>query len=1014
LVDGLGGRLGARGQGCNKIGEMSLRPNIIDDQISAAFVVCTKGRTAELNTLLASLANQDFKNFEVIIVDQNTDNRLDVICKRWQLILNLRRIHTPTERGASRARNVGWRETQCPIVLFPDDDCWYPPFFLSRVLRLFESTKANIVCGRAANEAGRDINGRFESAPQWVTRKNVWTTQIEWMAAFQLTALQKVDGYDPKIGIGASTPWQACEAQDIILRALAQGLNCYYDNSLHGHHAELNIYSPDEEMCRKGRMYGRGLGHVLRLHKYGYWSLFNWLVRPMGKAALALLVGRVDRFRYYREVTVGRWEGWSGTLAPRLSTMTSRPDAGTAKLDLRVKKRLKIAVGIATAGRREVLGATMRLLSRQTRPPDLLVICASDPRDVDNLELEKFPTPALVVTAPIGLPPQRNRILRETGDADVIVFFDDDFLPHATYLANLEALFAGNSSVAGATGFLLADGIGGPGLTVEEGLEILRSDEVGNRSDPGLTDYEGTYGCNMSFRLEPIRHSNLLFDENLPLYAWQEDMDFAMQLLPHGRLVKCATLRGVHLGVKTARTPGVRLGYSQIANPIYLVRKGTLPWKLAKRLMGRNFLANLVRSARPEPWVDRKGRLKGNLLALFDLVMGRLSPSRILELDRNIPGRLAQAHLKNSPKVLFNLPSQYAGRPSGVATFAFQLLENLIGRSDFIYVLRSPWRREQLPEALRAKTFEIVTIRRPPFLLPNVLWQGFVFQRFCHRHGIDLVVNLDPYGSPSGGLARLLIVHDLYFRTIPKQVRRNVAWTNDMIFRLMLSGNSEIVTVSDSTKRDLEHWYPRARGRTTTIHSATSLNSVSTHACSEIEKPYILTVGNATANKNLSVLASALASVHLVFPDIVAVHVGKDSKETIVSTLKKLGSTVRVLRFEGISDSKLASLYRHASCLCIPSLYEGFCLPILEAQVLGCPVICSNRPALPEIAGAGALLFDPTNADALAKALLTVLQNPANSEALVRAGHENSARFSWDLAARQYEAVFRRLIGEGC
>jgi GT2 family glycosyltransferase len=294
---------------------------------------------------------------------------------------------------------------------------------------------------------------------------------------------------------------------------------------------------------------------------------------------------------------------------------------------------LNIAVGIATGGRREVLSKTIGLLACQTRLPDLLAICPMDPSDVDGAELERFPGRALVVSAPLaGLPAQRNRILSELADADVIVFFDDDFFADENYLANVEQLFAANPDVAAATGLVLVDGAVGPGLTMETGLNILQSDENGKHRDPALIDVEGTYGCNMSFRLKPIRYSNLLFDENLPLYAWQEDIDFSMRLLPHGRIVKSEALRGVHLGIKAGRTSGVRLGYSQIANPVYLMRKGTMPWKRAGRLMGRNFLANLIRSLRPEPWVDRKGRLKGNLLALADLATGRISPGRILQL----------------------------------------------------------------------------------------------------------------------------------------------------------------------------------------------------------------------------------------------------------------------------------------------------------------------------------------------------------------------------------------------
>ncbi len=204
------------------------------EAVSVALIVATRGRMRELEILFESLAAQDFKNFEIIIVDQNDDNRLGAMCEHWQSTLKMRRLWTPSERGASRARNMGWAQTGCPIVLFPDDDCWYPPSFLSRVLNTMQSTDADIVCGRAADTRAQDINGRFEGTAQWVTRENVWTTQIEWMIIFRLTALQAVSGFDPTIGVGASTPWQSCEGQDIVLRAMAKGLKCYYDNSLYG------------------------------------------------------------------------------------------------------------------------------------------------------------------------------------------------------------------------------------------------------------------------------------------------------------------------------------------------------------------------------------------------------------------------------------------------------------------------------------------------------------------------------------------------------------------------------------------------------------------------------------------------------------------------------------------------------------------------------------------------------------------------------------------------------------
>jgi hypothetical protein len=296
-------------------------------------------------------------------------------------------------------------------------------------------------------------------------------------------------------------------------------------------------------------------------------------------------------------------------------------------------EKLNIVVGIATSGRREVLAQTISILAEQTRLPDCLVICPVAADDVDNFSLRSFPKPTLVVSGPIGLPAQRNKILSAATKADIIVFFDDDFFADVCYVECLEKIFLARPDVIAATGVLLADGAQGPGLSVEQGLQIIRSvPKLPNPVDEVIECY-GTYGCNMTFRLKSIIGHDILFDENLPLYGWQEDIDFSQRVLPYGRIVKSATLRGVHLGIKHGRTSGIRFGYSQIANPVYLIRKGSMPWRHAIKLIWRNIAANSARSFWPEPWIDRRGRLKGNVLALVDMAIGRISPGRILQLD---------------------------------------------------------------------------------------------------------------------------------------------------------------------------------------------------------------------------------------------------------------------------------------------------------------------------------------------------------------------------------------------
>lgn len=290
---------------------------------------------------------------------------------------------------------------------------------------------------------------------------------------------------------------------------------------------------------------------------------------------------------------------------------------------------ITIAIAIATAGRRDLLSEVIAFMSEQTCEPDEVLICPAKADDADDATLrQSFPSLQIVQGA-VGLPAQRNAIMAAS-KADIVVFFDDDFLPAPDYLAEVKQLFSSEPAIVVATGHVLADGILGPGLDFDDGRAIL--DGIGANEGGAIQETYGAYGCNMIVRMAPVRGHNVRFDENLPLYAWQEDIDFSRRLALHGRVVKSPRLRGVHLGAKSSgRSPGKRLGYSQIANPVYLARKGTLSWSFVSRLMARNLAANTVRSLSPEPWVDRRGRLKGNLIALKDILSGRVDPERILE-----------------------------------------------------------------------------------------------------------------------------------------------------------------------------------------------------------------------------------------------------------------------------------------------------------------------------------------------------------------------------------------------
>jgi hypothetical protein len=262
-------------------------------------------------------------------------------------------------------------------------------------------------------------------------------------------------------------------------------------------------------------------------------------------------------------------------------------------------------------------------LRRQTLKPSAILVVCVEPADV--AELQAGPELDIVFGA-AGLTKQRNVVLAHVpDDADYVVFFDDDFLPDDHWLEMVAAAFDADPCLACVTGNVVADGILGPGLSLDEGEAAIANVDRA-RLDWRIDGYS-PYGCNMAFRASAI--AGLRFDERLVLYGWLEDRDFGSRAsAAGGRAIKLGAAVGVHLGVKRGRVSGKRLGYSQIVNPSYMWAKGTMTMRDAMKSMLRNVTANLVKSPWPESFIDRRGRLHGNLMGVFDLLKGICQPER--------------------------------------------------------------------------------------------------------------------------------------------------------------------------------------------------------------------------------------------------------------------------------------------------------------------------------------------------------------------------------------------------
>lgn len=288
---------------------------------------------------------------------------------------------------------------------------------------------------------------------------------------------------------------------------------------------------------------------------------------------------------------------------------------------------LRIAVVVASIRRSEEIGQLLTHLASQSLAPCAVILSVELPADLPP----NLPANAEIVMGPKGLTGQRNRGLeRALPICDVVIFFDDDFVPADDALAGVAKVFLEHHDIVGATGLVLRDGIKKGGMTYADAVAALSEYERAAVAPPEIVTSVALYGCNMAFRSLAI--GNLRFDEALPLYGWQEDVDFTGQIMKIGRTVKTTAFAGVHRGVNKGRTRGIALGYSQMVNPVYLVCKGTMRPGKALCLMAKNFLANHTRLIHPEPFIDRAGRCTGNWLAIFDLLRLRCDPQRVLAL----------------------------------------------------------------------------------------------------------------------------------------------------------------------------------------------------------------------------------------------------------------------------------------------------------------------------------------------------------------------------------------------
>lgn len=273
-----------------------------------SLIMGTVDRTSELERFLNSLKVQSYRDFEVIAVDQNPDDRLVPLLRSYEDTLSITHIRE-RKRGASRARNIGLEYASGDILAFPDDDCWYPPDLLGKVFQTFvHHPELDGLTGRLTDGYGRSVMGRFDLSPGRIDGLNVWARGIEATIFLRRSLVGGLRLFDESLGVGAGTGWGGGEVTDLLLRLLADGkLLHYYPDIVIGHPPFVTRY--DAEALRKAYLYGCGMGHVLRDHKAPLRLKAKWLIRPLGGTVLSIMSLKPAKTQYYFNSFRGRLRG---------------------------------------------------------------------------------------------------------------------------------------------------------------------------------------------------------------------------------------------------------------------------------------------------------------------------------------------------------------------------------------------------------------------------------------------------------------------------------------------------------------------------------------------------------------------------------------------------------------------------------------------------------------------------------------------------------------------------------
>jgi glycosyltransferase involved in cell wall biosynthesis len=282
------------------------------------------------------------------------------------------------------------------------------------------------------------------------------------------------------------------------------------------------------------------------------------------------------------------------------------------------------------------------------------------------------------------------------------------------------------------------------------------------------------------------------------------------------------------------------------------------------------------------------------------------------------------------------------------------------------------------------------------------LWEQLDLPRHLKTLGNPILLNFCNT-APIFYKNKLSTLHDITYIRYPQTFSKSFRYFYQVMMPLVLKTSKHIFTVSEFSKKEISEYYHTTKEKISVVYNAVG-KTFHPQIDEDLKKEnYLLAVSSIKENKNFKMILNAFEEASKQI-DNLKLFIAGDLKNNNFSNinLNAFVNNPRIKLLGRISDTELIKYYSNAIAFLFPSLYEGFGIPVLEAQACGCPVIASNAASMPEVLKDSAILVNPLSLENFVQAIYNVVHNIEYRKQLIESGFQNQSHFSWKQSGLKF------------